>query len=161
MGDTKGRYIVHRIQASEAEYKLCKVKAVLLGKNNIPFLSTHDGRTIRYPNPECKVGDTIEVDITTGKITNWVKFDTGNICMITGGKNVGRIGTIQSREKHPGSFDIVNVKDAAGHTFATRLSNIFLLGKANKSLVSLPRDKGVRKTIAEERDARIANKIAN
>jgi len=159
--DTKGRYIVHRITAEEASYKLCRVKNVILGKNNIPFLSTHDGRTIRYPNPDVMVGDSVEVDITTGKITNWVKFDTGNICMIIGGKNVGRIGTVQSREKHPGSFDIVNVKDAAGHTFATRLSNIFLLGKGNKSLVSLPRDKGVRKTIAEERDARIAAKMAN
>merc|ERR1712154_736337 len=136
-------------------------KKVFVEKNNVPFLVTHDGRSIRYPNPECKVGDTVEVDINSGKITNWVKFDTGNLCQVIGGKNVGRIGTIQSREKDPGSFDIVNVKDAAGHTFATRLSNIFLLGKANKSLVSLPRDKGVRKTIAEERDARIANKIAN
>jgi len=159
--DTKGRYIIHRITNEEASYKLCRVKSLQLGKCNIPFLVTHDGRTIRYPNPDCKVGDTVEVDINSGKITNWVKFDTGNLCQVIGGKNVGRIGTIQSREKHPGSFDIVNVKDAAGHTFATRLSNIFLLGKANKSLVSLPRDKGVRKTIAEERDARIANKIAN
>merc|ERR1712084_45455 len=95
------------------------------------------------------------------KITNWVKFDTGNMCQVIGGKNVGRIGTILSRERHPGSFDIVNVKDAAGHTFATRAANIFLLGKGSKALVSLPREKGVRKTIAEERDARIQNRIAN
>merc|ERR1711879_1059991 len=65
----------------------------------------------------------------------------------------------QSRERHPGSFDIVNVKDASGHVFATRASNIFLLGKGDKALVSLPRDKGVRKTIAEERDARIQQRL--
>ena len=41
--------------------------------------------------------------------------------MITGGHNLGRVGVIQHREKHPGSFDIVHVKDAVGHTFATRL----------------------------------------
>lgn len=40
--------------------------------------------------------------------------------MITGGHNLGRVGIIQSRERHPGSFDIVHVKDANGHTFATR-----------------------------------------
>ena len=45
---------------------------------------------------------------------------SGNIVMITGGHNLGRVGTIQSRERHPGSFDIVHVKDSAGHTFATR-----------------------------------------
>ena len=41
--------------------------------------------------------------------------------MITGGHNLGRVGTVMHREKHPGSFDIVHVKDAVGHTFATRL----------------------------------------
>ena len=41
--------------------------------------------------------------------------------MITGGHNLGRVGVITSRERHPGSFDIVHVKDAANNTFATRL----------------------------------------
>ena len=45
---------------------------------------------------------------------------SGNLCMITGGHNLGRVGTITHRERHPGSFDIVHVKDALGHTFATR-----------------------------------------
>lgn len=30
--------------------------------------------------------------------------------MVTGGGNTGRVGIIQSRDRHPGSFDIVNVK---------------------------------------------------
>merc|ERR1712116_26265 len=32
-----------------------------------------------------------------------------------------------NRERHPGSFDVVHVKDALGHTFATRLNNIFII----------------------------------
>jgi len=40
--------------------------------------------------------------------------------MITGGRNLGRVGTVVSRERHPGSFDICHIKDAQGHTFATR-----------------------------------------
>merc|ERR1712003_384544 len=121
----------------------------MIGKNGIPFLVTHDGRTIRYPNPDCKVGDTVEIDIESGKISNWVKFDSGNLCMITGGRNLGRIGTIQSRDRHPGSFDIVHVKDSTGAVFATRLSNIFVIGRGKQALVSLPRQKGIRITIAE------------
>jgi len=158
--DTKGRFVVHPIRNDEASYKLCRVKSVSIGKNGVPFLCTHDGRTIRYPNPDCKVGDTVEVEISTGKIQNWVKFDSGNLCMITGGRNLGRIGTITSRDRHAGSFDIVHVKDASGHSFSTRMSNIFIIGKGSKPMVSLPRDKGIRKTIAEERDARIAAKQA-
>jgi hypothetical protein len=44
----------------------------------------------------------------------------GNLCMITGGRNLGRVGTVVNRERHPGSFDIVHIKDTQGHTFATR-----------------------------------------
>ena len=29
-----------------------------------------------------------------------IKFDTGNLCMITGGRNTGRVGTIMSRYKN-------------------------------------------------------------
>jgi small subunit ribosomal protein S4e len=58
-----------------------------------------------------------------------------------------------------GSFDIVHVKDAKGHQFATRMGNVFIIGKGNKEWVSLPRGKGVRLTIAEERDRRLAEKV--
>merc|ERR1711976_70670 len=68
----------------------------------------------------------------------------------------GRI--IRHRERHPGSFDIVHVKDAAGHSFATRLNYIFTIGKGAKPWVSLPEGKGIRMTVAEERDKRLAAK---
>uniref|UniRef100_A0A803YJF7 40S ribosomal protein S4 n=1 Tax=Meleagris gallopavo TaxID=9103 RepID=A0A803YJF7_MELGA len=126
--DTKGRFAVHRITAEEAKYKLCKVN------------------------------DTIQIDLETGKITDFIKFDTGNLCMVTGGANLGRIGVITNRERHPGSFDVVHVKDANGNSFATRLSNIFVIGKGNKPWISLPRGKGIRLTNAEERDKRLAAK---
>lgn len=62
--------------------------------------------------------------------------------MVTGGHNLGRIGTLVHREKHPGSFDIVHVKDSTGHTFATRLSNVFIIGQ-----VKLHRTQPAEKTI--------------
>lgn len=51
--------------------------------------------------------------------------------MVTGGANLGRIGVITNRERHPGSFDVVHVKDTTGNSFATRLSNIFVIGKVS------------------------------
>merc|ERR1719171_1303280 len=69
------------------------------------------------------------VYITPKKIPDSIKFDVGMTCMITKGRNTGRVGTIVSVEKHPGSFDIVAVRDASNHQFATRLSNIFIVGK--------------------------------
>merc|ERR1712217_754987 len=61
--DVKGRFTVHRITAEEAKYKLCKVRRVDIGKKGVPYLVTNDARTIRYPDPLCKVHDTIVVDI--------------------------------------------------------------------------------------------------
>ena len=45
--DIKGRFAIHRITAEEASYKLLKVKKIQLGAKGVPFLVTHDGRTIR------------------------------------------------------------------------------------------------------------------
>ena len=124
----------------------------------VPVLITHDGRTLRYPNPDVKVNDTLKLDLATGKMTDFIKFEPGNLAYITGGQNCGRIGIITHREKHPGSFDIVHVKDSVGHSFATRMSNVFPIGKGKQAWVSLPRGKGVRLSIAEERDRRLAQK---
>jgi len=159
--DVKGRFTIHRISAEEAKYKLCKVKHTALGTKSVPYLVTHDGRTIRYPDPIIKANDTIQLDIATSKITDHIRFDSGNLCMITGGRNLGRVGTVVNRERHPGSFDIVHIKDSQGHVFATRLSNVFIIGKGTKAYVSLPKGKGVKLSIAEERDKRLAAKAAH
>merc|ERR1711957_772917 len=116
----------------EASYKLCRVKKVKLGSKGIAYAITHDGRTLRYPDPEIRANDTVRVDIATGKILDFVKFEPGNVVMLFGGNNMGRVGVVMHREKHPGSFEICHIKDAVGHTFATRLGNVFVIGKGNK-----------------------------
>jgi len=158
MYDVKGRFIVHRVTAEEAKYKLCKVKKLSVGPRAIPYIITHDGRTIRYPHPAVRVHDSIQYDIEKGKIVDYIKFEIGALCMITGGHNLGRVGTIATRERHPGSFDIVHIKDSNGRTFATRLNNVFIIGQPNKPYISLPKGKGIKLTIAEERDKRLAQK---
>ncbi|KAI0686674.1 40S ribosomal protein S4 [Cytidiella melzeri] len=152
--DVKGRFAIHRISAEEATYKLLKVKKVAVGAKGVPYITTHDGRTIRYPDPLVKVNDTVKYEFETGKITDFIKFETGNLVMITGGRNMGRVGVITHREKHMGGFDIIHVKDSLDRSFATRITNIFVIGEGTKPWVSLPRGKGIKLTIAEERDVR-------
>jgi ribosomal protein S4E len=43
------------------QYKIGKVKQCRLGPGGIPFAVLHDGKTIRYPDPNTKVGDTVKV----------------------------------------------------------------------------------------------------
>merc|ERR1711918_188346 len=108
--DVKGRFTIHRITNQEAKYKLCRVREVKTGPKNVPYLYTSDGRTIRYPDLIVKANDSIRLDIASNKIMDSIKFEAGNLCMVTGGRNTGRVGTIMHRERHPGSFDIVHVK---------------------------------------------------
>lgn len=152
--DVKGRYAVHRISDDEASYKLGKVKRVQLGKKGIPYIVTHDGRTIRYPDPSIRVNDTVKINLSNGKIEDFLKFDTGKLVYVIGGRNLGRIGVITHRERHEGGFDLVHIKDAKDNTFVTRLNNVFVIGEGNKPWISLPRGKGLKLTITEERDKR-------
>jgi small subunit ribosomal protein S4e len=84
-----------------------------------------------------------------------IKFENGASVTITGGNNIGRVGVIQHVEKHPGSFDIVHVRDANGHVFATRLNNVFVIGEGKKPVISLLPDRGIKKTLIEEREERL------
>jgi len=158
--DTKGRFVLHKLnakdKANEPAWKLCRVRAKRIGDKGIPNLTTHDGRTIRYPDPSININDCVKVDLATGKILDSVKFEVGSTAMITGGHNVGRVGVISTVEKHPGSFEIIHVKDATGSTFATRTANVFVIGKKGEdAMVSLPRSKGIKLNIVEERDRKL------
>ena len=75
---------------------------------------------------------------------------------VTGGNNIGRVGTLMHVEHHPGSYEIVHIKDSNGSQFATRLTNIFVIGQGKKPLIKLPKNQGVRLSLIAERNARIA-----
>ena len=149
--DVKGRFQLHAITAEEASYKLCKVKRIQVGAKGIPVANTTDSRTVRFPDPSISANDTVKIDVRTNKIVGFHKFDVGNVCTIIGGRNIGRVGIIQSREKHMGSYEIVHVKDKTGSSWATRLSNVFVIGTGDKPDISLPKQKGIKISIIEER----------
>jgi small subunit ribosomal protein S4e len=124
--DTKGRFVLHRINKEEATYKLCRVVKVFVGAK--------------------------KVNLETGKMTETIKFELGAMVLLTKGHNAGRVGTLMHVEKHEDSYAIVTVKDAKGHSFATRISNVFVIGTGNEPQISLPKGRGIKKTIIEERE---------
>lgn len=164
--DVKGRFVLHRITPEEAAYKLVRVQKLdkankaSIGANPfhtgqlsaIPYVVTHDGRTIRFADPSYRVNDTLKLDIATGRPVGHFKFEAGQLAMITRGANIGRVGSVVNIEKHPGSFDICHMKDRRGNSFATRLGNVFIIGDGSKPAISLPKAKGVKLSVIEERD---------
>jgi len=112
MYDVKGRFVLKEVKEDESKYKLCKVKRKEIGPNKIPYIVTHDARTIRYPNPDIEVNDTIKIDLLKGDVVEFVKFENGNLAYCVAGNNIGRVGTIMHTELHQGGFNIVHIKDA-------------------------------------------------
>jgi len=153
--DVKGRYQAHKIDAKEAGFKLCKVVKKQMGANKIPYIVTHDGRTVRFPHPDIKKNDSIKFNLESGEVDGLIKFENGASVLVTGGNNIGRVGILQHVEKHPGSFDIAHVKDSNGHAFATRIGNIFVIGEGKKPIISLLKNKGIKLNLIEERNERL------
>lgn len=165
--DHKGRFQTVAISEKEAQYKLLRVirvskaKKATIGRNpyhngqagTIPYIVTHDGRTIRYPDPLIDVNDTIKFNLKSGKVEGILKFDTGSLVMVTKGGNVGRVGVVSQIERHSGSFHIVHVKDRRGHSFTTRLENVFVIGD-DKPWITLPKNKGIKLSVIETMEKR-------
>lgn len=150
--DIRGRFRLVPVDKKEASFKLCRVKFVSQGAKSymgwnpyvkgqaksIPYIVTHDGRTIRFADPLIKTHDTVKVDLATGKVVGFLKFEVGQMAMVTGGHNVGQVGIVVNRERHLGSFDIVHIRDRQGNVFSTRLGNVFIIGDAKESWVKIP-----------------------
>jgi len=157
--DTKGRFVPHRISEQESKYKLIRVRRVEKGSKGVTHCIGHDGRTIRFPHPNVKAYDTIKFNLETQQIDdceeNYLKMEHGMLCMIIGGNNIGRVGILQHREKIPGAFDICHLKDKVGHTFATRLANVFVIGHGDKKWISLPKEEGIKLSNIDDRKKRM------
>ena len=170
--NTKGHFVLHKINDVDAKFKLCRITKYgkaskgVYGRNPlatgaaaaIPYIQTHDGRTIRFADPLFKKGDTVKVDLETGKVVGHIKCEVGNTVMISRGNNTGRVGVITTFDKHPGSFDIIHVQDASGAKFSTRAENAFVIGTKDALWITLPKDNGVKTDIITQRKAKIARK---
>eukprot|EP00755_Sulcionema_specki_P004386 Sspe_Gene.410::Locus_144_Transcript_3_4_Confidence_0.400_Length_935::g.410::m.410/K02987/RP-S4e, RPS4; small subunit ribosomal protein S4e len=156
MYDVKGRFTLVRVGSDEeAGMKLAKVEKTYTAPNGVPCLVTHDGRTIRYPDPLIRADDSLVLDLETGKAKDWIRFKPGVECMITGGANTGPDGQIVDVERHPGSFDIVHMRDANDNTFATARGTSSSSGAPGTINLTLPKMKGIRVPLTEDRERRI------
>jgi small subunit ribosomal protein S4e len=151
--DIKGRFTLVKLKEGESKIKLLKIRRRVVGPNKEPYVITHDSRTIRFPNPEISEGDTVKFDVEKNQIVEFYKNEAGHLAYVTAGNNVGRVGSILHVEKHLGSYDIVHLKDNNGKSFATRASNLFIIGN-KKASITLPEREGNYLNILEEKTLR-------
>jgi small subunit ribosomal protein S4e len=154
--DHKGRFTLVNVGEAESRIKLARVQNIYTATGRVPVVVTHDGRRIRFPNLNLKRGDSLVVDTKSSKVTSAIKLKKDAIVMLVGGANRGRIGRAVALERHPGSFGIAHIVDEAGNQFATRINNLFVIGKNMKSVpITLPKAKGIVQNPVIEREERL------
>ncbi|KAI5180694.1 small subunit ribosomal protein S4e [Nematocida sp. AWRm80] len=142
--NTNKKFCLQPITEEEAKFKLCKVVAKNMGLKGIMTIHTNDGRTIKYVTPDIQVGDTIKYNLEKQEMEGFFPFEVGRTGFALRGKNIGCVGIIKEIKKHVGGFEMVTLQDQDGRTFLTRASNIIAIGSNGESMITLPKEKGVR-----------------
>ena len=155
--DVKGRFVFIKIKKQEASFKLCKIEKKQIGANGIPYLVTHDGRTLRFADKDIKLNDTIKYNLDKNEVVEKYSMAVNNLAYVMNGSNRGRIGVINHISHFAGNYDLVTLKDSKGHLFTTRINYVFVIGTGNTSAITLPKDKGIKLSILEEAALRNQN----
>ena len=66
---------------------------------SMPWTQFMDWKINGYMIPDSVCCMIRETD-SSGKVTEHLKFEVGQLVMITGGHNIGRVGVLITREKH-------------------------------------------------------------
>ncbi|EJW03536.1 hypothetical protein EDEG_02120 [Edhazardia aedis USNM 41457] len=137
------RFYLHKIDEKEANVRLCKVRSKKV-VNGVPYVFTEDGMCYRFLSPNIDKKDTLKIDVNSNKVIDSIKFSSGKLAMVTRGNNMGCVGVIVKIETHEIGTDLVYLKDKVGRNFATRGSNVFVVGTTKDTWISLPHGLGVK-----------------
>ncbi len=141
-------FTLHPISDEEARFKLCRIEDKSTVKGGHVQLHCHDGRNvlIRVSDPTraeeakpYKTLGTLKISIPEQEVLDYVPLEVGNLAIVFGGRNVGRVGRIVSIQRGMGrKRSIVTLEDARGEKFQTSLEYVFVIGKGGEPLISLP-----------------------
>lgn len=134
--DHKGRLILHPITKENAEFKLCMITDITTIKGGKTQLNLHDGRN-SLVEKKYSTGDVVVVEIPEQTVTDHIKFQSGTVGLITGGKHIGELGKVKeiniTQSSKPNTVEI----ETDDGTFLTLAGYVFVLG-TYKPVISLP-----------------------
>lgn len=135
--DLKGRLTLHPIPKENEGFKLCKITNKTTLKEGKTQLNLHDGRNIIVED-SFAAGDVVSLKVPDQEITDNFKLEEGSLVLITGGKHIGEIGTINeiniNKSSNPNTVVVENNKK---DNFLTLKDYAFVIGK-DKPAISLP-----------------------
>ena len=125
----KGKIDTIKIDEKESKMKICKINGKIMHKKGLQ-LNLSDGRNVLADKKECKVGDSVLIEIPKQGIKEIIKFDVGSLVILMGGKNIGKVVVVQEIKDK-----VMKCKDN-DIIFETLKEYAFALGK-DKSLVKI------------------------
>jgi small subunit ribosomal protein S4e len=135
------------ISKEEASFKLLRVEDKTTAKGAVQ-VSLHDGSNMLIKVADIKnpvevtyeTFDVLKVNFEDKQVALNLKVKEGNIAIITGGKNIGKVGKIVEIEKAEAKKRrqaLVVIEDAKGTKYQTIMDFVFSIGE-NEALIALP-----------------------
>jgi small subunit ribosomal protein S4e len=135
--DRRGRLVLHEVSQTEVSFKLCKVTNKIFVRGGRVQLTFHDGKTLVGEFQEFRLGDVVKLALPELKVLERLPFEEGALALVTGGKNVGKIGKIVEIKLIEGPQpNIVTLRASDGSTFQAPEDYVFVVGR-EKPLISL------------------------
>jgi len=135
--DRRKRLVLHEIPQAEASFKLCKVASKVFVRGKRVQLTFHDGKTLVGEFQEFRPRDVAKLALPELKVVERLPFEENALALVTGGKNVGRVGKVVEIKLIEGTQpNIVTLQASDGSTFQAPEHYVFAVGK-DKSLISL------------------------
>jgi len=135
--DRRGRLVLYEIPQTEVSFKLCKVAHKVFVRGKRVQLTFHDGKTLVGEFQEFRPRDVVKLALPELKAVERLPFEEGALALVTGGKNVGKIGKVIEIKLIEGTQpNIVTLQASDGSTFQAPEDYVFVVGK-EKPLISL------------------------
>ncbi|ORD95127.1 ribosomal prt S4 [Enterospora canceri] len=151
------KFKLQKVSSEEAKYRLSKVKSkgfdkIKLGEKEVevPMTRTTCGYNFRLADPSIDLNNTVKIDIVGNKLIESYKFEKGSIVFIYSGSNTGRVGTIKSMEKQPDGKTLIQLVDGNMKHFSTLMTSAMVIGKDEKTFITLDEEKGIKLTEYEK-----------
>lgn len=147
MPSDKGLSLV-QISQSEAGFKLSRVEDKTLVSEGVQ-IALHDGSNllVKVADPKNRVEvtyetfDVLKLSLPDKEVSDVIRVKVGNVAVITGGKNIGKIGKIVEIEKTEAKKRrqaLAVIEDSNGAKYQTILDFVFSLGEKTALITEAP-----------------------
>lgn len=147
LSSSKG-LILTPISKEEATFKLCRIENKTTVNGGHVQLNLHDGSNLLVKvadpkNPQediYRTLDTLKISLPERQILGSIQVKEGNFAIITGGKNIGKYGSIvkiEEAEAKKRRESLVVINDEKGNNYQTIMNFVFAIGEA-QPFISLP-----------------------